>query len=318
MTPPNRYLFRMGVFVLGVAAVLGALYLALKSAFMANPVLNGVIIGILVIGILYNFRQVLMLGPAARWIETFQRNHAATATEDPPRLLAAMATLLRDREGGPLRLTAAAMRSLLDGIGSRLEEAREISRYMIGLLIFLGLLGTFWGLLQTVSAVAGVVGSLSIGTGDITSIFGELKRGLQAPLTGMGTAFSSSLFGLSGSLILGFLDLQAGQAQNRFYNDLEDWLSGQTRLASASAAAMADGDGSVPAYIQALLEQTAESIDKLQGSVSREDDRHATTNAHMTALAEKVGAMSEQMSTDIRLLAKTIAALADKEKRGSK
>jgi hypothetical protein len=317
MTQPNRYLLRMGIFVFAVVITLGVLYVALRSAFMANPVLNGVIVGILLIGILYNFRQVVMLGPAARWIENFQRNQAAAAAENPPRLLASMATLLRDRDGGPLRLTAAAMRSLLDGIGSRLDEAREISRYMIGLLIFLGLLGTFWGLLATVNAVAGVVGSLSIGTGDITSIFGELKRGLQAPLTGMGTAFSSSLFGLGGSLILGFLDLQAGQSQNRFYNDLEDWLSGQTRLATATGtAALIDGEASVPAYIQALLEQTAESIDKLQSSVSRDDDRHATTNAHMTGLAEKVGAMSEQMSTDIRLLAKTIAAMADKDRRG--
>jgi len=316
MSQPNRYLLRMGLFVFAVAITLGVLYVALKSAFMANPVLNGVIIGILLIGILYSFRQVLTLGPAARWIESFQRNQAATAAEDPPSVLASMATLLRDRDAGPLRLTSAAMRSLLDGIGSRLDETREISRYMIGLLIFLGLLGTFWGLLATVNAVAGVVGSLSIGTGDITSIFGELKRGLQAPLTGMGTAFSSSLFGLGGSLILGFLDLQAGQAQNRFYNELEDWLSSQTRLATSSGmAAMGEGEASVPAYIQALLEQTAENIDKLQHSVSREDDRHATTNAHMTGLAEKVGAMSEQMSSDIRLLAKTIAAMADKDRR---
>jgi len=317
MSQPNAYLLRMGIFVFAVAITLGVLYVALKNAFMANPVLNGVIVGILVIGILYNFRQVVTLGPAARWIDSFQRNQAATAAEDPPRVLASMATLLRDRDAGPLRLTSASMRSLLDGIGSRLDEGREISRYMIGLLIFLGLLGTFWGLLETVSAVAKVVGSLSIGTGDITSIFGELKRGLQAPLTGMGTAFSSSLFGLGGSLILGFLDLQAGQSQNRFYNELEDWLSSQTRLATASGmAAMSEGEGSVPAYIQALLEQTVESIDRLQSSVAREDDRHATTNAHMTGLAEKVGAMSEQMSTDIRLLAKTIAAMADKDRRG--
>ena len=317
MSQPNTYLLRMGLFVFAVAITLGVLYVALKSAFMANPVLNGVIVGILLIGILYNFRQVITLGPAARWIDSFQRNQAATAAEDPPRVLASMATLLRDRDAGPLRLTSASMRSLLDGIGSRLDEGREISRYMIGLLIFLGLLGTFWGLLETVNAVAKVVGSLSIGTGDITAIFGELKTGLQAPLTGMGTAFSSSLFGLGGSLILGFLDLQAGQSQNRFYNELEDWLSSQTRLATSSGmAAMGEGEGSVPAYLQALLEQTVESIDRLQSSVAREDDRHATTNAHMTGLAEKVGAMSEQMSTDIRLLAKTIAAMADKDRRG--
>ncbi len=202
------------------------------------------------------------------------------------------------------------MRSLLDGIGARLDESRAIAHYMTGLLVFLGLLGTFWGLLATVSSVAGVVGSLAIGSGDIASIFGDLKRGLQAPLSGMGTAFSSSLFGLGGSLILGFLDLQAGQAQNHFYHDLEEWLSSETRLATSIGGA--EGEGSVPAYIQALLEQTAESIDKLQRSLSSEDDRHATTIATMTAMTARVGTLSEQMSSDIRLLAKTIAALADK------
>jgi len=309
---PNQYLIRMGVFVIAVLAVLGALFIALRDAFMANPVLNGVILGVLLIGVLYIFRQVFLLSPATDWIESFRRHKSWTSPQNPPRVLTSMATLLRDREGGGLRLTAPAMRSLLDGIGSRLDESREIARYMIGLLVFLGLLGTFWGLLETVSSVAGVVGSLSVGSGDIATVFGDLKRGLQAPLSGMGTAFSSSLFGLGGSLILGFLDLQAGQAQNRFYNDLEEWLSSETRLATAISGA--EGEGSVPAYIQALLEQTAESIDKLQRTLSSEDDRQATTLATMTAMTHRVGTLSEQMSTDIRLLAKTIAALADRDK----
>jgi biopolymer transport protein ExbB/TolQ len=310
VTRPNAYLVRMGVFVVAVLAVLAALSAALRDAFMANPVLNGVILGVLLIGILYIFRQVFLLRPAADWIENFRRHKSWTSPENPPRVLASMATLLRDREGGGLRLTAASMRSLLDGIGSRLDESREIARYMTGLLVFLGLLGTFWGLLATISSVAGVVGSLSIGSGDIASIFGDLKRGLQAPLSGMGTAFSSSLFGLGGSLILGFLDLQAGQAQNRFYHDLEEWLSGETRLATSIGGV--EGEASVPAYIQALLEQSAESIDKLQRSLSSEDDRHAALIATMTAMTTRVGTLSEQMSSDIRLLAKTIAALADK------
>lgn len=310
VTRPNVYLVRMGVFVIAVIAVLAALSAALRDAFLANTVLNGVILGILMIGVLYIFRQVVLLRPAADWVENFRRHQSWTSPENPPRVLASLATLLRDREGGGLRLTAAAMRSLLDGIGSRLDESREIARYMTGLLVFLGLLGTFWGLLATISSVAGVVGSLSIGSGDIASAFEDLKRGLQAPLSGMGTAFSSSLFGLGGSLILGFLDLQAGQAQNRFYHDLEEWLSSETRLATTIGGI--EGEGSVPAYIQALLEQTAESIDKLQRSLSSEDDRHAATIATMTAMTARVGSLSEQMSSDIRLLAKTIAALADK------
>ena len=308
----------MALFVIVVAAAIALIavaYPTLQAAFMTNPILNGIIVGILVIGILFNFRQVLLLRPAADWIESYQRHKGLATPDDPPRLLSPMAGMLRDRRG-PLRLTAPATRSILDAIGARLDESREIARYMIGLLIFLGLLGTFWGLLQTIGAVADVVGSLTVGGGDIASIFSDLKRGLQAPLAGMGTAFSSSLFGLGGSLVLGFLDLQAGQAQNRFYNDLEDWLSGQTKLATAGVGVVAgDGDGSVPAYIQALLEQTAESMDKLQRTVSREDDRQATTNANIMALAERVSAMTEQVSTDIRLLAKTIAALADQDQR---
>ena len=185
---------------------------------MANPALNSLIITVLMLGIGYIFRQVLILKPEVAWLESFQTNRPASDAVAEPVLLAPMARMLGERKG-KLSLSALSMRSLLDGIDARLDETREISRYLIGLLIFLGLLGTFWGLLGTVSAVGDVIGSLSVEGGDIGMMFGNLQQGLQAPLTGMGTAFSSSLFGLAGSLVLGFLELQASQAQNRFYTD---------------------------------------------------------------------------------------------------
>ena len=172
-----------------------------------------------------------------------------------------MAAMLGERKGR-LSLSAPTMRSLLDGIASRLDGSRDFSRYMIGLLIFLGLLGTFWGLSQTIGAIGDVIRGLTVGVGELGTVFENLKQGLGAPLTGMGTAFSSSLFGLGGSLMLGFLDLQAAQAQNRFFNDLEEWLSGSTRL--SSGALPGDGEHPAPVYVQALLEQTAESLERLE------------------------------------------------------
>ncbi len=310
MTLPRRYLVRMGLFLVAVAIAVALLSPTLMDAFRANVVLNGLILAVLFIGIVFAFRQVTLLWPEVTWIETYRRDRQLLSQHRPPTLLAPMAAMLGERKG-ELRLSTIAMRSLLDGIGSRLDEARDIERYMIGLLIFLGLLGTFWGLLQTVNSVAGVIGSLSIGSGDMAAAFDDLKTGLQAPLSGMGTAFSSSLFGLGGSLVLGFLELQAGQAQNRFYNDLEDWLSSVTHL---SAGAIGEGDQAVPAYIQALLEQTAESLNTLQRTLTQGEENRAGTNENVLALTERLGTMTEQMGGEIRLLSRTIAALAEKEK----
>ncbi len=310
MTLPRRYLIRMGLFLVAVGIVVGLLSPTLLAAFQANVLLNGLIMAVLFVGIVFSFRQVTLLWPEVTWIETYRRDRQLLSQLRPPRLLAPMAAMLGERKGD-LRLSTIAMRSLLDGIGSRLDEARDIERYMIGLLIFLGLLGTFWGLLQTIDSFAGVIASLSIGSGDMAAAFDDLKTGLQAPLGGMGTAFSSSLFGLGGSLVLGFLELQAGQARNRFYNDLEDWLSSVTRL---SAGAVGEGDQSVPAYIQALLEQTAESLEALQRTLSLGEEGRVGTNENVLALTERLGTMTEQMSGEIRLLSRTIAALAEKEK----
>jgi hypothetical protein len=290
----------MAVFVAVVAAIAALLSPALYRYFMGNPAVNGAILGILAAGIVYIFRQVLLLNPEVAWLERFRRNQAAAA-EHPPRLLGPMATMLADRRGGRVSLSAVSMRTVLDGIGTRLDETRETSRYLIGLLVFLGLLGTFYGLLDTVQSVGGVIGSLSSGASDPVRAFNALKSGLQSPLSGMSTAFSASLFGLAGSLVLGFLDLQAGLAQNRFYHDLEEYLSGYTRL-SGGGPASDSGDTSVPAYIQALLEQTADSLDNLQRIMGRGEESRITANTNLQSLTERLTTLTDQMRAEQTLL----------------
>lgn len=229
LSRPHRFLWNMLAFLLLIGLIGAILYEPILSAFQANTGLNGLIIFVLVVGIAYAFRQVTRLFPEIKWINNFRIADPGLKLEKPPVLLAPMATMLRDRTGH-VSLSTVSMRSILDSIGMRLDEARDISRYLVGLLIFLGLLGTFWGLLETINSVGDTIGSLDTAGNDALVVFEELKSGLAAPLKGMGTAFSSSLFGLGGSLVLGFLDLQASQAQNRFYNELEDWLSGITEL----------------------------------------------------------------------------------------
>ena len=304
MTRPRRYLIRMAVFLLAVAAGAALLEGPLSLYFMGNPAVNGVIVGILLAGIFYIFRQVLQLNPEVAWIERFRRTPGAPQTNSMPRLIAPMATMLADRRGGgKVTLSATAMRTLLDGIGTRLEESRETDRYLIGVLVFLGLLGTFYGLLETVQSVKGVIGSLGVATTDVGQAFANLQARLQTPLGGMSTAFSASLFGLAGSLILGFLDLQAGLAFNRFYNDLEEWLSGWTRLSGGTVTA-GDGEASVPAFIEALLEQTADNLDKLQRTMGRGEDSRIAANTNLVALTERLALLSDQIRTEQTLLVK--------------
>jgi hypothetical protein len=254
LTRPQIFLWRMSLFL--ILAVLLVIVLdgqtgQLRASFMANPGLNALIIGVLLVGIVYAFRQVLRLYPEIAWVNNFRISDPGLTTEKTtPVLLAPMATMLRDRTGH-LSLATGATRSLLDSVASRLEEQRETTRYLVGLLIFLGLLGTFWGLLETVSTVGTTIGALDTNAGDNVLLFDQLKEGLAGPLKGMGTAFSASMFGLSGSLILGFLDLQAGHAQGRFYNELEDWLSGITELQLAEAPGAA---GVAPQVRFALLD----------------------------------------------------------------
>jgi hypothetical protein len=305
MNRSRRFLVRMAVFLVLVAALAVALGRPLVAAFMGNPGVNGVIIGILIAGVAYIFRQVLLLDPEIDWIENFRHLEAGgeevvAGRRPAPRLLAPMARMLGARQTGRVSLSASSLQTLLDGIGSRLNETRETSRYLIGVLVFLGLLGTFYGLLETVRSVGGVIGGLSVGGSDLARAFANLKAGLESPLAGMGTAFSSSLFGLAGSLVLGFLDLQAGQAQNRFYNDLEEWLSTYTRL---SGGGLGDGgDASVPAYIQALLEQTADSLENLQRILARGEESRIGANSTLTALTDRLGLLGEQMKAGQMLM----------------
>ena len=299
MTRPRKYLIRMSVFVIAIIGLSGFLFLPLQGAFMANAPLNGLIVGVLVIGIIYNFRQVLMLYPEVAWIEGFQQNGTPLSEPQPPTLLAPMATMA-GRPKDRLSLSTLAMRSLLDGIVSRLDESRDISRYTIGLLIFLGLLGTFWGLLETVASISNVIGGLSVEGGDSIAVFDDLKKGLKAPMAGMGTAFSTSLFGLAGSLVLGFLDLQANQAQNRFYNDLEEWLSTVTRLATGSF--LGEGEQSIPAYVQALLEQTAESLENLPRTITRGEESRISVHHNVIPLGNKLETLTDHTRTEQTLM----------------
>ena len=256
----------------------------------------------LLLGIVYIFRQVITLKPEIDWLEHVRKESSGglifpgTMTETrPPRLLGPMSTMMGEKKGR-LSLSALSMRTLLDGIQTRIEESHDISRYLIGLLIFLGLLGTFWGLLETVNAVGNAIAGLSGAVDEPAIMFQQLKRGLEEPLSGMGTAFSSSLFGLAGSLVLGFLELQAGQAHNRFMNDLEEWLSGVTRLTGAGP--IGDGEQSVPAYIQALLEQTADSLDSLQRTIARGEEERSSASHGLVKLTEHLGTLTDQMRTE--------------------
>lgn len=229
LTPPGVFLIRMLIFLTLVAFLAAILHKQLLASFMNNPGLNGLIVAVLALGIIYAFRQVMRLYPEIRWVNAFRIADPGLAISHQPILLAPMSAMLRDRTG-VLSLSTVSMRSIMDSISSRLDEARDTGRYLVGLLVFLGLLGTFWGLLQTITSVGGAIDAINTSGTDNVTLFSDLKAGLAAPLKGMGTAFSSSLLGLSGSLVLGFLELQANHAHNRFYNELEEWLSGITEL----------------------------------------------------------------------------------------
>ena len=305
MTRPGGYLIRMLVFLLVVGAVAGLLSPVLITAFENNPLLNSLILLILALGIGWNLRQVLRLRPEVTWLETYQTSRSRLAALPSPKLLAPMASMMAMREsqgraeGRQFTLSATAMRSLLDGIDSRLDESRELSRYMTGLLIFLGLLGTFWGLLKTVSSVSDVIAGMTLGNGDMNVMFDQLKSGLTKPLAGMGTAFSASMYGLAGALVLGFLDLTAGQAQNRFFNELEEWLAGLTRL---SSGVMSESEGSMPVYVQALLEQTAENMEGLQQVLTRDEESRNQINLAVLTLNDRLGTLADTLRANQQLM----------------
>jgi len=294
LSSPRIFIVRMVVFLTVCALVVIVLYKQIWTAFLANAVLNGVIIFVLAIGIALAFRQVIRLFPEIDWVNGFRLADPGLAVERPPVLLAPMAVLLRDRVGR-MAISAQVMRGILDSIAARLDEARDTSRYMTALLVFLGLLGTFWGLIETMGSIGNVINSLKPG-GDAAAIFESLKEGLAAPLGGIGIAFSASLFGLAGSLVLGFLDLQTSQAQNRFYTELEDWLSTTVRdLGVGSDAAVA-----VPAA-GAVSSDLRAAIDRLREAITNGGSNRATTTA-MANLAEAIQGLVHHMRSEQQMI----------------
>jgi hypothetical protein len=298
MTRPTRYLAWMAVGLVAATVLAVLLREQLYDAYQQNPGLNFGIFVVFLIGVVYIFWQVLRLNREISWIERFRTGQMESTNYRPPQLLAPMAAMIGARKG-KLSLSALSLRSVLDGINARLDESHDIARYFIGLMVFLGLLGTFWGLLKTIGGVADTLSTITV-SGDVNTLFTQLKAGLQAPLAGMGTAFSSSLLGLAGSLVLGYLELQASQSHNRFFNELEDWLSGMTRLSGGGP--LGESEQSVPAYIQALLEQTADSLENLQRTMSRGEESRIQANNNLLGLVERLGALTDQMRTEQQLM----------------
>jgi hypothetical protein len=290
LSSPRIFMVRMIIFLIIAAFVPLVLYREVANAFMHNPGLNGLIVGVLIVGIAMAMRNVAGLIPEVRWVNSFRRREM-NLDQTPPRLVAPMAALLRDRPD-IMGLSTSTWRSILDSIATRLDENREILRYLAGLLVFLGLLGTFWGLVTTVSSVGATIQSLSVGSGDAGMIFEDLKQGLAAPLSGMGIAFSSSLFGLSGSLVLGFLDLQANQAQNRFYTELEDWLS---TITDPEELGLSDEEiGNSQLEIRASVERLARIVQEGGGG--------RASTAAMANLAEGIQGMVQHMRKEQQMV----------------
>jgi hypothetical protein len=304
VSSPRIFLVRMLVFLL-LGGLFGfILHKQIWNAFLANPGLNALIIGVLLIGIVFAFRQVIRLFPEAAWVNGFRLADPGLAVERSPKLLAPMATILGDRFGR-MAMSPQTMRGIMDSIATRLDEARDISRYMTGLLVFLGLLGTFWGLIETVSSVGEVIKGLKVG-GDAGQLFDALKEGLAAPLSGMGISFSSSLFGLAGSLILGFLDLQTGQAQNRFYTDLEDWLATTVRDLGVETGSGAGAGPGMSNELRAAIERLRESLaDSGAG-------KQATTA--IVNLAESLQGLIHHMRTEQQMIRDWVDAQAEQHR----
>jgi hypothetical protein len=300
LTPPGVFLVRMLVFLTLVAFLAAILHERLEGALMTNPGLNGLILGVLFLGVIYAFRQVIRLYPEIRFVNAFRISDPGLASSHQPVLLAPMATMLRDRTG-VLSLSTVSMRTIMDSIGSRLDEARDTGRYMVGLLVFLGLLGTFWGLLETIQSVGLAINTLS-STGETMAVFDELKSGLAAPLKGMGTAFSSSLLGLSGSLVLGFLELQASHAHNRFYNELEEWLSGITELTPGSSSATEQVSRQLMAAVFEMQRAVEDLSGRMKGGSSSTLGVSSGSDEPVRDLARGVNQLVTQMRAEQKVV----------------
>ncbi|TPI13332.1 flagellar motor protein MotA [Mesorhizobium sp. B4-1-3] len=300
LSSPQVFLLTMVIFLIIVAFIAAILTRQISTAFSSNPGLNGLIVGVLAVGILLAFVQVGRLFREVRWVNSFR---AGSETTEPV-LLAPMKAMIG--RSSTIAFSTSSMRTMLDSIATRLDESRDTSRYLVGLLVFLGLLGTFWGLLNTIASIRETIEALDPGTGDAAAVLDALKQGLSAPLAGMGTAFSSSLFGLSGSLVLGFLDLQAGRAQTRFYTELENWLSSVTDLSSdivVSDTAKTESSEDIR-----LL---SERLRSLQENGGASNPRVATAMAN---LADGISGLVKNMRSEQQIMRDWVEAQSDEQK----
>ncbi len=310
MTAPGRFLLRMVLFLVIVAIVTYVIRTPVANAFLGNAVINSLILVVLLLGIIYCITRVLALGPEVQWVNAFRRGDPDLSMPRQTALLAPMASMLRDRQG-PVALSATSSRVILDSIGARLDESREITRYMANLLIFLGILGTFWGLLQSTGAIQGTLESISVGGSSPEAAFEDLQEGLAGPLAGMDTAFSSSLFGISGSLILGFLGLQAAQAQNRFYNDFEEWLSTLTYITGGTASEGMAMGGATP-DMMTMLDANMRHIDALRQTIAEAEERRAATEQWIVQTTQNLSGMDEVIRSQRELIG-GLAAIAKEQ-----
>jgi hypothetical protein len=301
LSSPQVFLLTMVIFLIIVAFIAAILTRQISTAFSSNPGLNGLIVGVLAVGILLAFAQVGRLFREVRWVNSFR---AGSETTEPV-LLAPMKAMIG--RSSSMAFSTSSMRTMLDSIATRLDESRDTSRYLVGLLVFLGLLGTFWGLLNTIASIRETIEALDPGTGDAAAVLDALKQGLSAPLAGMGTAFSSSLFGLSGSLVLGFLDLQAGRAQTRFYTELENWLSSVTDLSSDIVVS----DTSKTAESSEDIRLLSERLRSLQENGGGSNPRVATAMAN---LADGISGLVKNMRSEQQIMRDWVEAQSDEQK----
>lgn len=299
LSSPQVFVLTMVIFLAIVGFIGIILTRQISTAFVTNPGLNGLILGVLVVGILLAFAQVGRLFREVRWVNSFR---AGSETTEPV-LLAPMKAMIG--RSSAMAFSASSMRTMLDSIATRLDESRDTSRYLVGLLVFLGLLGTFWGLLKTIGSISDTIQALDPGSGDAAAVLDALKQGLAAPLSGMGTAFSSSLFGLAGSLVLGFLDLQAGRAQTRFYTELENWLSSVTDL--SSDIAVPDAARAESADEIRLLSERLRSLQESGASSPR-------VASAMANLADGISGLVKNMRSEQQIMRDWVEAQSDEQK----
>lgn len=307
----GKYLIRIILLLSLVSSLLFFHFEKLKSFFLTNQTLNSIILAVLAIGIIFILKQLFNLSNELSWLNNVTKQSSTTKlSARSPRLLKYLDNYIKEHSGN-LIFSQSSMKTVMESLEGRLIESREISRYMIGLTIFLGLLGTFWGLLETINSVSTTVSSLDFSE-NTQKLFKVLKEGLEKPLSGMGTAFSSSLFGLGGSLILGFLDLQSNQAQNRFYNEIEEKLAERTKF-SLMNMDNNEKKNLAPAYIESLIEVTTENLKKSTAVIEKQNSHQESISKSILDINRVISentSLNKDIKEEIKVLSKTIANIS--------